>query len=124
LHLLSAAPDQVSYGKKHFEQHSENTSSILAQLFEGYRREGLAMAYTTEDFQRDYARQHLKDLTPEERLEGLSAKERVKGLTPKEVLQALSPEELLQALSADEIDRYLRQRKQRRPSPKAKKGRS
>jgi hypothetical protein len=27
-----------------------------------------------EDFRRDYAREHLKDLTPEERLEGLPVK--------------------------------------------------
>jgi len=30
------------------------------------------MPYTMEDFRRDYAKEHLKDLTPDERLEGLS----------------------------------------------------
>jgi hypothetical protein len=33
------------------------------------------MPYTIEDFRRDYAKEHLKDLSLEERLEGLSVQE-------------------------------------------------
>jgi hypothetical protein len=63
LHLLAAAPDQVGYGVAHYRQHSEDTSTVLSQLFEGYEREGIAMSYTMEDFRRDFTKEHLKDLT-------------------------------------------------------------
>jgi hypothetical protein len=72
LHLLSASPDQIQYGVSNYQQHSADTSTLLGQLFEGYEREGLTMPYTMEDFRRDYVKEHLKDLTPDERLEGLS----------------------------------------------------
>lgn len=35
----------------------------------------MAVPYTMEDFRRDYVKEHLKDLTPEERLEGLLPEE-------------------------------------------------
>jgi hypothetical protein len=57
-------------------------------LFEGYQREGIKMPYTMEDFQREYAMKHFKDLTPEERLEAQ------KHLTPEQVLAGLSPEQV------------------------------
>lgn len=41
------------------------------------------MPYTMEDFRRDYVKDHLKDLTPEERL---------KGLSPEQLLASLSPD--------------------------------
>jgi len=92
LHLLSASPDQVRYGAEHYEQHSPDTSTLLAQLFEGYEREGLAMPYTMQDFRRDYVKEHLKHLTLEERLQGVPP---------------------------EKIQRYLR-RKQKPTSPKRK----
>jgi ribosomal protein L29 len=54
------------------------------------------MPYTIADFRRDYVKEHLRDLTPEERLEGLAPEERLKGL------------------SAEEIERYLKELKARR----------
>ena len=85
LHLLSASPEQVRYGVEHYEQHSPDTSTLLNQLFQGYKREGLAMPYTMQDFRRDYAKEHLKDLTYEERLEGVPLEERLHGVPPKEI---------------------------------------
>jgi len=38
-----------------------------------------------EDFRRDYAKEHLKDLTPDERLEGLSVEERLAGFSLEEI---------------------------------------
>jgi hypothetical protein len=49
------------------------------------------MLYTMEDFRRDYVREHLKDLTPEERTQGLSPEQRVAGLSPEQLVAALSP---------------------------------
>jgi hypothetical protein len=94
LHLISASPDQVRYGVEHYQQHSADTSTLLGKLFEGYKREGLTMPYTMQDFRRDYVKEHLKDLTLEERLEGVSH---------------------------DKIEKFLQQHKQK-PSPPKRKG--
>jgi hypothetical protein len=121
LHLLSASPEQVRVGVEHYEQRSADTSTLLSELFEGYEREGLAMPYTMEDFRRDYVKEHLKDLTPEERLEGLSADELVRRLSPDERLQGLSAEELLRRLSPDQIESYLQRLSKQRPSRRRNK---
>jgi hypothetical protein len=47
----------------------------VAQLFAGYRGEGLTMPYPMEDFTRDYVKEHLHKLTLEERFEGMSAEQ-------------------------------------------------
>ena len=69
-HLFSAVPEQVDYAVRAYHQRSQETSSLLDRLFEGYKKEGLPMPYTMADFRREYVKEHLKDLTPEERLEG------------------------------------------------------
>jgi hypothetical protein len=73
LHLFSAVPERVQFGREHYRQRSPDTSSLILQLIQGYEAEGIAMPYTIEDFRRDYAKEHFKDLTPEERLEALKA---------------------------------------------------
>jgi hypothetical protein len=95
LHLFSASPTYVDFGASHYEQHSQETSSLLNDLFAGYQREGIAMSYTLADYRHDRIKVLLRDLTPEERREALQ------GLTPeerREALQGLTPEELRQAL--------------------------
>ncbi len=41
------------------------------------------MPYTIEDFNRDFTKEHLHLLPPEERLKGLAPEERLKGLPRK-----------------------------------------
>src|SRR2546421_303210 len=72
LHLLSAATNKVQYGRSHYDFRSPDGSVVLSKLFEGYQREGLPMPYTMEDFKRDFVREHLQDVTVEERLAGLT----------------------------------------------------
>jgi hypothetical protein len=79
----------VSYGVQAYQQRSAETSTLLHWLFEGYEKEGLAMPYTMADFRREYVKEHLKDLTPEERLEGLPPEERLKGLSAEQIEQYL-----------------------------------
>jgi hypothetical protein len=111
LHLLSASPDQIQYGASHYRQRSSDTSTLLNRLFEGYEREGVPMSYTMEDFRKDYVKEHLKDLTLEERLAGV----------PTDEIRRLYPDdELLQTFSPAEIKRYL-ERRQRRPSSRKPK---
>jgi hypothetical protein len=85
LHLFSASQEQVRYGALHYRQRSEETSTLLHRLFEQYRIEGLQMPYTMADFVKDFIKEHLKDLTPEERVAGLSLEERFAGLSPEEI---------------------------------------
>jgi hypothetical protein len=112
-HLFSASPELVGFGSSTYQRHSESTSALLEQLFGRLRTEGVVMAYTMEDFKRDYIREHFPDLTPEERREVLQA------LPPEqqqEVLQALSPEMRLAGLSEEQIRHYLDQLTAGRPT--------
>ena len=106
-HLFSAAPEQVAFGVQEYRQRSPETSTLLHRLFEGYKKEGLAMPYTMADFRREYVKEHLKDLTPEEILEGMPA---------EKLLGALPPEERLKGISAEEIERYLKRLRANNPS--------
>jgi hypothetical protein len=54
---------------------------MLVDLFQGYRVEGFEMPYTLEDYRRDFVRENLDVLTPEERVQGLPAEDRIKGLS-------------------------------------------
>ena len=90
-HLFSAVPEQVRYAADVYHQRDDETSTLLNQLFESYKKEGLPMPYTMADFRRDYVKEHLKDLTVEERLEGLP---------PEEIRKAVPLDELLKGLSA------------------------
>jgi hypothetical protein len=92
LHLFSASPELVRFGQGSYQQHSEETSLLLRQLFERFRAEDFAMSYTMEDFKRDFFKEHFAKLTPDEQ---------------REVLQSLPPKELLGVLSAEQIREYL-----------------
>jgi hypothetical protein len=75
LHLFSGSAAGIEYGATHYRRRSAETSTLLHQLFQGYQGEGIAMPYTMADFKRDFTKEFLKKLTPEERLEGLSPEE-------------------------------------------------
>ena len=108
LHLFSASEEQLDYGREHYHQRSRNTSTLLLQLLKGYQREGIAMPYTMEDFQRDYAKEHFKDLTPEEQ------QELIQIMSPEQRLAGLSPQEIEQALEKLKAERAAQTRKKRR----------
>jgi hypothetical protein len=104
LHLFSASPQLVSFGRSAYRQRSERTSQLLRRLFDWFQTEGLAMSYTMEDFERDYFKEEFAKLPLEKRREILQT------LSPQEqqeVLQALPPEERLAGLSVEQIRRYL-----------------
>src|SRR5438132_14216423 len=104
LHLFSAAPDLVDFARGAYQRRSSNTSLLLRQLFERLEGEGFGMAYTMEDFKRDYVKEHFARLTTEERQEILRS---LPLAELEEVLQALSPEQRLAGLSAAQIRQYL-----------------
>ncbi len=92
LHLFSASPELVAFGGGAYRRRSEQTSRLLGQLFERLRGEGFGMAFTMEDFNRQYIKEHFPQLSPEEQ---------------EEVLQRLPPERRLAGLSAEQIRQYL-----------------
>jgi len=117
LHLFSASPDLVGFGRGAYRRHSENTSELLGQLFEQFKGEGFAMSYTMEDFKRDTNRKHFLKLPLKEQ------QEIVQSLPPKvqkELLQALPLEERLAGLSKDQIRAYLDQPTTGRPTASRK----
>jgi hypothetical protein len=92
LHLFSARAELLRYGAEHYRQRSEETSTLLLQLFNKYRLEGMTMPDLLEKLTRETIDELLRSLSAEERVKGLPAEERVKGLSPDELLAALSPE--------------------------------
>ncbi|HTU90673.1 MAG TPA: hypothetical protein VMF69_11410 [Gemmataceae bacterium] len=106
LHLFSASPELVDFASGTYQQSSEETSSLLEQLFQRFQREGFTMSYTMADFRRDYVKEHFPELTPEEQAAALQL------LPPDkqaELLQSLPPEQRLAGLSEEQIRQYLDQ---------------
>ena len=104
-HLFSGVPEAVEFAAGQYRGHTQEMSTIINQLFENYQLEGISMPYTMEDFQKDYVKDHLDVLTPDEVLTKYSPNERLKGL---------SPEDRLKGLSLEDIKKYL-QRLQEKP---------
>jgi hypothetical protein len=67
---------------------------------------GIVMSYTVDDYVRDYTKEHLHTLTPQERLAGLPS---------EEIWQQFSPDQRLQGLSPSIIEAYLTRLKKRSP---------
>jgi hypothetical protein len=110
LHLFSASPDLVGFGRGAYRRRSGQTSRLLGQLFERLQGEGLAVPFTREDFNRQYLKEHSPQLTPEEQeevLQSLPPERRLAGLPPEQRLAGLPPEQRLAGLSAEQIRRYL-----------------
>jgi hypothetical protein len=104
LHLFSASPDLVGFGRGAYRRRSEQTSRLLGQLLERFREDGFAMSWTMEDFNRQYIKEHYPQLTPEEQAEMLQS------LPPEKqekMLQSLPPERRLAGLSPEQIQQYL-----------------
>ncbi len=82
-HLFSARADLLRYGATHYHQRSEETSTLLLQLFERYNLEATLMP----DALQQMAKETIERLLKEQPLE-----ERIKGASADELLAALSPE--------------------------------
>jgi len=97
--LFSGKDDGFVYGDEHYDWHCPTEKAVLNQLYELYQLEGGIMPYTMEDFTKDFTREHLHLLAPEERLKGLPPSEILKGLPPSEILKGLPPEAIKEYLS-------------------------
>lgn len=83
LHLFSARTDLLRYGAEHYRLRSEETSTLLVQLFKRYRLEVELMP----DMLTEFAEQTINEL-----LRNMPVEKRLKGLSVDELLAALSPE--------------------------------
>jgi len=97
--LFSGKDDGFVYGDEHYEWHCPTEKAVLNQLYELYKLEGGIMPYTMEDFTKDFTREHLHLLPPEERLKGLPPSERLKGLRLETVFEQFSPEAIKEYLA-------------------------
>ena len=88
LHLFSAREDLLRYGKEYYRPHSQDTSTLLYDLFNIYG-EDPDMSDKLKEFARQYLQELLKKLPVEERVEGLSAEELIRALPPK-TLEAMA----------------------------------
>jgi hypothetical protein len=104
LHLFSASPELVGFASGAYRRRSENTSGLLGQLFQRFEGEGIHMAFTMEDFRRQFVKEHFAELTTEEQAEVLRA---VPPEVKEEVLQSLPADRRLAGLSEEEIRQYL-----------------
>jgi hypothetical protein len=107
----SASPELVGFGRGAYGRRSERTSRLLGQLFEALQGEGFTMAYTMEDFERDYFLDHFPKLTLEEQckaLQRLWPKQRRELLhsLPVEWLASVPAEERLAGLPPEQIRHY------------------
>ncbi len=101
--LFSAVPEKVVSGASGYRWKSP-VSTVMNELFTKYRIEGvIAMPYTIEDFQRDYAREYLDRLSADEVLSRFSPDEILKRYSSDEVLKRYSPDEVLKRYSPDEV---------------------
>ncbi len=125
LHLISGSQDLVDFGRARHRRRSGKTSKLLDQLLNLYGEDN-AMSYTMEDFQRDYAKNRFKDLTPREQAEALrrvgadKLSEALQGVPLEVRLAGLAPEDLLAALPLEQIKQYLnRQTEEAAPKKRA-----
>ena len=83
--MFSFEAARVAQGARDYVWRQADHVSLLRKLYHRYQHEGIAMAYTFEDFERDLARRLVSELPPEERLRGLPPEERLRGLSEEEL---------------------------------------
>jgi hypothetical protein len=100
-HLFSGVPANIQYGAAHYRRRTDDASTILNRLFESYQQEGVVMPYTIEDFRRDFTKEHLSLLSPQDLVEGLTPRQ-IQALRQQQ-LGHLSPKERVEGLSLREM---------------------
>ncbi len=119
--LFSARENQVEFGQREYDIQDATTSSLILQLFERYRSEGIQVVFTMEQYLTQARREFIESASLEDRRRLLELtkpeewKELMKSCAPEiqqEIMKAVPTEQRLEGLSTDEIEEYLRKRKQ------------
>jgi hypothetical protein len=97
--LFSADPERIQFGAINYEWRMPDISTIINDLFNNYKIEGIAMPYTIDDYKRDYVLEHIHKLPIEDRLKGLSRNDLIEALDKQlKNLSKSEKEELLKRL--------------------------
>jgi hypothetical protein len=88
-HLFSGIPGEVEFAARQYRGKTQEISTVLNSLFDNYNLEGIPVSYTMKDFQKDYVKNHLGVLSPDDRVKGLSLSERLTGISFEEIQQYL-----------------------------------
>ena len=83
---FSSKEELAEYGVRHGRLYSTDTSTLLYQLFERYRKEGQLMIeipLSLEELRRETIKEILDQTPPEQLLERLSVEKRLEGLAPE-----------------------------------------
>ena len=91
LHLFSASPELVGFGSAAYKRRSEKTSLLLGELFENLTGEDFTMAFTMEDFMREFHEKQFAKLTPAQQdklVKALPMERRLAGLSVEEIQEA------------------------------------
>lgn len=111
--LFSSVFSKFDFAKSHHHWRNPELSSVINQLYEHYRVEGVFMSYTIEDYLRENKQHVLNSSSLEEILKGRSPEDVVKALPMQEVVKALPTQELVKALPLEVIEEYLNKLKQK-----------
>ncbi|MDT8407804.1 MAG: hypothetical protein RQ715_11190 [Methylococcales bacterium] len=105
--LFSHQRQQVELACRRYHPHrQEQGTAVIRRIVEAYQLEFPDIAYTFEQFAKEFVADHLNMLSPDEVLQRYSPDERLKDLSPDEIADHLSPEALQRLLEG------LEQRKQ------------
>jgi hypothetical protein len=117
LHLFSASESLLEYGRRHCRIHSPETTSLVADLFDGYEVEGLTMPYTLEEFMKEVDKRavrrapfdlRLEGIPDEKRLEGIPDEKRLEGIPTEKRLEGISPEQIYQNMTPEDREKMRR----------------
>ena len=81
LHLFSTRMDQWRYGAEHYRLRSDETSTLLLELFKRYHLEATLMPDALELFAREKKREIVNEMSPAELLATISPATRAELLT-------------------------------------------
>ena len=101
--LFSAQSALVLQAFHQYKINQPEISTIVRDLLERYQQEKIDMSYTIQDYQKDYVRDHLNLLSPDDVLKRYSADEVLKRYSADDVLKRYSADDRLKDLSADDI---------------------
>ena len=100
--LFSFEAEKVRQGAKAYRWRQPDHVPILNEIYHRYRKVGIDMPYTFEDFRRDLALELVQELPPEERMRGLPSEERMRGLPIEDRLRGVPSEELMRGISIED----------------------
>jgi hypothetical protein len=87
---------------EHYEQRTNEISTVIKQLIDMYKKEGIKVSYTFEDFHREMAKEYLHLLSPDEVLSHYKPSEVLSYYKPNEVLSHYKPSEVLSHYKPEE----------------------